>query len=110
MTTTLEEYANARRGNYCTLPTIDVEILPNVKHCETCGREVAWVKTSFAGMWAHVEDEQRDGEEAHIGRPRAFCVYCHNDEPGTVEFRQLSWSDEMSCSRCGGVDGRAIGD
>ena len=36
MARTLETYKNSKRGNYCTLPTIDVEILPETRHCRVC--------------------------------------------------------------------------
>ena len=41
MATTLEAFAGAHRHNYCTLPTIDVEILPDIRHCE-CGEPVSF--------------------------------------------------------------------
>lgn len=104
---TLAKYAGKRAGNYCTLPKIDVEVLPVVRHCEECGVEVVYeMGQSYMGKWVHVTEVA----EEHYVRPRLMCRYCNCEEPGVVEFKMMSWSDETHCQRCGGVDGRAIGD
>ena len=130
MTTTFEKYKGTQRGNYCTLPTIDVEIIDSPRFCAgkdwippvgesapgnrgsygpVCNKPVHWDKDSKAmpgmGWWAH-----DDGSTGHHISPYMRCVYCGNAEPGTVHYRQEPYSDETSCDRCGGVDGRAIGD
>lgn len=108
--TTLKRYAGARRGNYCRLPTVDVPILSETRHCADpgCGDEVAWEPKagSFgSGLWVH-----RHHDRDHSARPRPACRYCHSDDPAEVTFAHQSYSDETSCTRCGGVDGYPIGD
>lgn len=114
MTTTFAKFADATRGNYCTLPKLDVEILPAVRHCQGCGEELRWDPDAGpfgTGRHVHVKPdvELADGGQ-HYVTARTWCSYCHNDEPGTVHFHQRSWSDETECDRCGGVQGYAIGD
>ena len=104
--TTFAKYAGKRAGNYSTLPTKDVEILPKVHHCEGCGAEGEYVQVEGQYIARFTHPEPCDS----YMRPRAMCVYCHCDEPGAVKFMLMSWSDETHCERCGGVDGRAIGD
>lgn len=104
MTTTFEKYSESTRRSYSTLPTTDVEILDNPRHCQDCGKEVVW--NHSACSWVHAVP----AADEHWTSPRPYCVYCHNDEPGTVHFHQRAWSDETECLRCGGVDGFAIGD
>jgi ribosomal protein S27AE len=104
MTTTFQQYANATRHNYCTLPTADVEILPDVRHCETCGNAVSYSGGTL-GSWSHTDPFVPD--HGYV-RTRLMCPYCHTEDG--VVFRQHPWHDAVECSRCGGVDGRAISD
>lgn len=108
MTTTLERYAGAKSANYCTLPTVDVEILPDVHQCKACNAELVYRPhpKGFAygtGTWEHVEGMV----DAHRGEPKTRCSYCHSHE---AVFRQHAWHDAVECPRCGGVTGYAIGD
>ena len=51
VTTTFAKFGDAKRHNYETLPTIDVEILPDVRHCEKCDAEMVWdPKGGYLGM------------------------------------------------------------
>lgn len=120
MPTTFERWNGTQRGNYCTLPTIDVEIIENPEaYCayqgygenrkETpCGRAIHDTKEgpSYSPTsWKHV-----DGNDDHRAATPSRCHYCGTNEFGVVVFKQQSWSDESECSRCGGVLGFAIGD
>ena len=105
--TTFEKYAGAKRGNYCTLPTVDVPILPDQRVCETCDTLVMYVPpqgSASLGKWVHIVDSPK---EQHRIEPKVRCRYCHSH---TAVFRQHAWHDAVECPRCGGVDGFAIGD
>lgn len=111
MTTTLEKYQGHRALNYSTNPTIDVEVLdPNrARRCRTCDNPVEWDPDAGSwGRWVHVEAVTTDTK--HWIDPHMRCRYCGVDGPDQVKFRQHAWYDATECSRCGGVDGRAIGD
>lgn len=106
MTTTLEAFAGAKRHNYCTLPSIDVEILPDVRHCEKCDGEMVWdPKAGHFGQHVHA-----DGSDHGYAPPKLRCRYCFTEDPAEVSFRMDAWYDATECTRCGGVDGRALGD
>ena len=100
MATTLETFAGARRGNYCTLPTIDVEILPDIHHCQTCGETVIYQQH----RWLHGNHLTPD--HGWIA-PKVMCRYCHSED---AVYHQHAYHDAIECNRCGGVDGYAIGD
>lgn len=106
MATTFEKFSGTQAGNYCTNPRIDVEILPDVHHCETCGETVKYVRTPDGrypyGNWQHV------GESDHRAEPKLRCRYCHAEDG--VKFTQEAWYDRTFCARCEGVTGFAIGD
>jgi len=105
--TTFETYAGQRAGNYSTLPRVDVEILPDEHHCQTCGNRVVYDPNAGTfGGWVHVECEQTD--DGHRAVARLRCRYCHTEDG--VTFTHAAYSDETHCTRCGGVDGFAIGD
>lgn len=107
--TTFEKYRGDRAGNYCTLPTVEVEILPDVHHCVTCGEQVTFNPTTgFGGSWGHVEETGLVAEGPHPARPRVRCGYCHSE--AEAEFVHSAYSDETRCSRCGGVTGFGVGD
>lgn len=108
MTTTFAKYANTRRPNYCTLPTIDVEILPEIHHCAHCDAQVVYERGArLFGDWVHV-DITIDHAKQATATPKAACRYC-NAEDG-VTFYHQAYSDETVCTRCGGVEGYPIGD
>ncbi len=97
--------------NYSSRPTIDVPVLaparPRVCQEAGCGLEVKYNRD--AGLWG--EWRHADGSPAHsvlAVRPQDRCVYCGADE--TTTYRMHAWYDANECSRCGGVDGYAIGD
>jgi hypothetical protein len=109
MPTTLQEFAGARRRNYETLPTIDVEVLPDTRHCATCGAEVVYVPHPRGpgygcGSWRHASPDA----PGHYVAPATRCRYCHSHDDAV--YKQHAWFDAVECSRCGGVDGHAIGD
>lgn len=106
MTTTLEVFAKAKNRNYCTLPTIDVKILPDVHHCKECGVTIKWeirAIDAWDGRWVHAYGDPA----GHSVSPKTRCRYCHSED---AVFRQHAWFDAVECARCGGVDGYAIGD
>jgi hypothetical protein len=120
MTTTFEKYAGTRLQNYCSRPTIDVEILPRVLICadEDCeAPDLAYI----APGWAPPREGERDvyrpggyvheegGRFDHTARPAPQCTYCGADDTHLTS-KQHAWYDAIECSRCGGVQGWALGD
>jgi hypothetical protein len=103
--TTLTKFAGQRAGNYSTLPTIDVEILPDVQVCKACAAPIVHVpdpKSVFGHRWEHAQP----GAE-HWVSAATRCRYCHSHD---AVYRQHAWYDAVECPRCGGVAGCAIGD
>jgi hypothetical protein len=112
MTTTFEKFKGTKRGNYCTLPTIDVEIIDPAPYCRYCDGEMVYNPTGDPfghGRYEH-KAEPEPGTCKFGGQVASRCTYCGTNEKGVVTFSHESWSDETSCSRCGGVHGYAIGD
>lgn len=126
---TLETFVGKQAANYSTLPTIDVEIIPEDErdfHCAICGGDLRADPRRGLPRWLHVDEPECEGHEsldgAHMGEtvfcdgtcvrhhitPRATCAYCGADEATT--FRQHAWHDAIECGRCGGITGWAIGD
>ncbi|MDN5767914.1 MAG: hypothetical protein L0H78_19105 [Humibacillus sp.] len=131
MTTTSEKFTGQRQPNYCTLPKLDVEILPDVLICENCRREIVRVSVPVdngrghgwgEGIWVHADDPEGyeifpigtwprvKGTSEHYVAPATRCRYCHTSDPAEVTFVRAAYSDETRCSRCGGVHGFGIGD
>lgn len=131
MTTTMEKFAGEQSRNYCTLPTIDVEILPDVSVCKECRHEIVSVHVPLDNgrgyefthqLWVHAQDpaayEVRPVGEFprvkatgdHWASPATRCSYCHTNDPEAVSFVQHAWYDGTHCTRCGGVSGFGIGD
>lgn len=109
MTTTFEKYKGAKRGNYCTLPTIDVEIIQPAAYCRKCGGAMVWnPKAQHGGRWEHETPPEPGG--CTSGEAATRCQYCGTNEAGVVVYHQRPYSDEIDCSRCGGVWGYGIGD
>ena len=105
-TTTFKAYAGTGPGNYCTLPTRDVVVLPPVPHCEECGVVLAYVRDEVTfGHWEHANRVLRTHD--HYVSPRATCRYCHSEN---VTYVQYAWHNATECARCGGVQGFALGD
>jgi Zn finger protein HypA/HybF involved in hydrogenase expression len=105
MASTFEKFNGKQAGNYCTNPRLDVEILPDVHHCETCQEVITYVKTGKAypyGEWRH------SSEQDHKAEPKLRCRYCHNENK--VKFTQEAYYDRTFCPRCEGVTGYGIGD
>lgn len=94
-----------RAGNYSVLPTVDVEILPHEFRCVDCDALVEFHMANFS--WAHVDQAAADHGRVTTGRA---CDYCNNRNQDEVVFSFQSYSDQISCSRCGGITGRPIGD
>lgn len=108
MTTTLERWGGTKRHNYETLPTIDVEILPDIRHCEKCGGEMVWdAKGGYFGQGGYVH---ADGSDHGYAPPVTRCRYCRTEDPALVSYIQHAWYDTVECKRCGGDDGHPIGD
>ena len=129
MASTFEKYPVGWYRNYSTRPTRDVEIIENQPLCD--GRD--WIppvgesapgnrgtfgprchkpierkpdaRTDGFDRWQHV-----DGSNSYRATPVSTCRYCGNNRPGTVHYRQRSYSDEIECDRCGGINGHGIGD
>lgn len=106
MATTFEKFANYY-ANYSSKPTIDVEIVKNDPLCNKCHSPIERIpgRYEFEVKWGHVIP----GDEHYVS-PTTTCMFCGNNEPGTVHYRQMSYSDETECDRCGGRSGYGIGD
>lgn len=129
MTTTFETYPVGWYQNYCSRPTKDVEIIESQPICDgadfippvgesspgnrgsygpKCHKPIERkpdAKSWDFNPWQHV-----DGSDSHHVRNAITCRFCGNNEPGTVHYKQESWSDQTTCDRCGGSNGYAIGD
>lgn len=108
MATTFETFTGIARRNYCTLPTIDVEILPDIRHCdaESCGAVVVYDPAAGTfGAWVHASADTPDHGRVAV---KTRCTYCHSEED--AKYVMHAWYDAIECTRCGGVDGHAIGD
>ena len=116
---TLTKFAGWYR-NYASRPTINVEVLPDERHCAQCGIVVFWIGSTWPTLnghrsegldyehlnfWLHV-----GGEQDHTADARQSCHFCNGDEVGSIVYRQEAWCDSISCSRCGGDNGYPIGD
>lgn len=103
-TTTLEQFAECEASEYATLPTHDVEILPDdTYHCAACGHEIAREQTT--GQWHHSGLETA----SHEALPSFRCPYCKYDDPALVTFATVGHVHETRCARCGGIDAATIG-
>lgn len=104
MATTFEKWNGTKRHNYCTLPTIDVEILEPIHHCAKCNGLLVGSPGKY-GMteWNHAEPVT----DEHYTSPKTSCHFCHSEN---AVYVQHAWYDATECNRCGGVNGYAIGD
>jgi hypothetical protein len=107
--TTLGKFTGQRAGNYSTMPTKDVPILPDIQVCKTCRTRVEHVPHPKGhgwglGTWQHAEANECTA--TWIGTADR-CRYCHSQD---AKYRQHAWYDAVECERCGGVAGYAIGD
>lgn len=116
--TTFAKYQGTQRGNYCTLPSIDVEIVKRPPLCayrgwgesrsETpCGKELVWFKEGSYGLGKHVH---ADGSTDHSAQSHGVCRYCGANGFDEISHHQHAYSDETECARCGGINGYGIGD
>ena len=105
MTTTFEKYTGQRAGNYSTMPTKDVPVLPDIWLCRGCGKQVRQVPDKAWFRWVHVDASEAPSD--HWVSNATRCRYCHSQD---AKYHQHAWYDAVECDRCGGVDGRAIGD
>lgn len=110
MTTTFEKFKDARPGNYCTLPTIDVEIVSPPAYCTKCNGTMVWDPKANHGSGGLVHETAPDPDVCRWASAATRCQYCGTNERGVAVFHQRAWSDEIHCSRCGGVHGYGIGD
>ena len=103
---TFEAFKGVPAGNYSSMPTIDVEILPPAGHrCVDCDAEIKFHMPTFS--WSHLDEAAADHGRVSPGR---VCHYCNNRNQDEVIFSFQSYSDQIECSRCGGITGRPIGD
>lgn len=117
--TTKSKFAGAHRPNYSTLPTQDVPVLKDSQRfCTKCQEPMEHKAgpNAYSGTWVHAATgdracEAKQGVEAKVyGSVNSTCGYCGTGNPKHLTFKQEAYSDETSCSRCGGRAGRAIGD
>lgn len=119
--TTKQKWAGKQAGNYSTLPSKDVEVLENAESfCTKCGDSVTYDAKAYRHLHSNGESTcDKAKAEAYTGKKSEYtqivsvnpkCRYCGTGDPAHSSFRQQSYSDEASCSRCGGVSGYGIGD
>ena len=99
--TTFEKYRDARSDDYCTPPTVDVPILPDVRHCAACRGPIMY--DTARRIWAH-----ENGPTGHRAEAHSKCWYCNSED--AVTHTQDARHEAIECSRCGGATGFAIGD
>lgn len=106
--TTMQKFTG-QAPNYSTYPKVDVEILDGPQHCDKCEAEVTYDPNGPYGMgkWVHTDPDTADHG---FVAPRTRCRYCHTEDRTEVAYRQHAWYDAVECERCGGVDGRPLGD
>lgn len=121
--TTKEKWAGKQAGNYSTLPKKDVAVLKDSKRfCTKCGDATEYQEKGYMGEWVHSNGEKTCDDaqvEKYTGeKPKwnqyvssnPVCRYCGTGDPAHSTFKQQPYSDETSCSRCGGISGYGIGD
>lgn len=109
VTTTFEKFKGTRPGNYCTLPTIDVEIVNPDAYCRVCNGAMVYVPNPpLSGRYEHVTEPEPG--TCRFGTPASRCHYCGTNEAGVAVSHQRAWSNEIDCARCGGRWGYGIGD
>jgi ribosomal protein S27AE len=117
--TTKEKWAGKQAGNYSSLPTKDVPVLQNSEQfCINCGESVTIEKYGFAKHSngekpcnsTKAQENKGSGTHSTFVQVNPTCHYCGTGDPAYYSFKFQSYSDESSCSRCGGVSGRATGD
>lgn len=106
VTTTFQKFPSFNVGNYSTRPSNDVDILDEARVCKDCDKVVVW--DPKGGPWGWGGWLHEAGEQGHKAEALGQCRFC--GAQGTVSYRQEAWYDATDCSRCGGVDGYAIGD
>jgi hypothetical protein len=131
MTTTFEKFPNNWYQNYCSRPTIDVEIINPSAICDgrdfippvgesvpgnrgsygpRCHKPITYTPHPKGDMWTSGTWTHVDGSTDHYTSPTSRCFYCGNNDPATVRYVQQAWSNQTECDRCGGSHGYAIGD
>lgn len=121
--TTKEKWAGKQAGNYSNLPSKDVAVLKDAKRfCTRCGDAVERQGEGYSASLVHsgggsecddAKVEARTGQKPQWKQyvtSNSVCRYCGTGDPAHSKFEQKSYSDESSCSRCGGVSGYGIGD
>ena len=119
--TTLEKYAGTPARSYSSNPTKDVEVLKDAKRfCTKCGEEVVYDKAAYRTLHSNGDGScSNESVKAYTGSEppytqyvsaNAVCSYCGTGDPAHHTFKQQAYSDESSCSRCGGTSGYGIGD
>lgn len=108
MTTTFQKFSSNNVGNYSSRPTLDVDVLDGPRVCKTCDRVATWAPKGGQFGWGGWVHEGESVEPDHRVEVLGQCRFCGGQ--GTLSHRMEAWFDATDCSRCGGVDGRAIGD
>ena len=105
MATTLS--TQFHQGNYCSTPTIDVEIVQDqTLHCDKC--EGVLMHTGERWPAQEIGHERAELDQDHRPSVKPRCHYCRAE--GTLTHRTHPWHDSADCSRCGGSYGFALGD
>lgn len=110
---TLEKWKGKQAGNYSSLPKKDVHVLKDAKKfCTKCNEDLVLDENKAnQGLYLHADNgSQWCSNGKTFYSVNGSCKYCGTGDPSYLEFKQMSWSDESHCSRCGGVSGYGIGD
>ena len=109
---TLEKWKHRQVRNYSSRPTKDVPILKDAqKYCTKCNEGLELSKDEFGhDKYVHSTENGYCKDDRSFPSPSITCRYCGTSDSQMISSSQKSWSDEISCKRCGGVDGYAIGE
>ncbi|WP_461636218.1 hypothetical protein [Glutamicibacter soli] len=103
MATTAQVFNIPARG-YSHNPTQDVEILPDLHECQTCHSEITFNPDApYSEAWTHATAPDTEHQPTIATR----CIYCHSHHV-TIELH--AYHDAITCTRCGGIHGIALGD
>jgi len=108
---TFDKWKGKSVRGYSSKPTKNVEILKDSQSvCKNCGEILVKVSNGNSYYKQHKNGDYKCANGKTFISESSKCTYCGTSNPAFVEFKQQSYSDEVHCQRCGGVDGHGIGD
>lgn len=107
---TLEKWQGRQAKGYSSLPTRNVPVLKDAqKYCKKCNQTLVAKDDALSRRYVHENGSDRC-KNGDFKQESITCKYCGTSDSQMVSSAQQAWSDEISCKRCGGVDGYGIGD